>query len=84
MKTPKLILSIILMLMIAYDLTLHFDDVVGIGYGIFDPGQFFTEGAFYWGSIAYNIFWMTYWGIAAIISIVLVILLIKEKKHGKI
>ena len=83
MKLPKIILSIILMLMIVYDFMLHLADQFGWSYQSWGPANLFPAGTFIWGSTNYTLFWTSYWGSAAVMSIILSILLIKGDKHER-
>jgi len=79
-RKVKIITSIILSLMIAYDFLLHLADIFGWDYSRWRPSIIFNIGEFTWGSLSYTRFWTSYWGFALIISIILTISIIKDEK----
>ena len=83
MKAPRIIISIILVLMTLYDFSLHLSDVFGVSNASWSPAVLFGAGAFYWGSTAYTGFWTTYWGIATVLAVMLVtLIIIGDEKNG--
>ena len=74
MEKLKITISIILLLQIFYDFSLHLIELLGIQK--FFPYYF----PYFPNRLFYSIFWTSYWGVAFILSLVLTILLIKKFK----